>query len=400
MQKVILGVSGSIAAYKSAALTRLLVKSGAEVQVLMTRAACDFISPLTLATLSRRPVYSAVSDEQSWHNHVELGLWADAMVVAPATANTLARMARGLCDDILSAVYLSARCPVFVAPAMDLDMWRHPATQANVESLRQYGIHLLPVGVGELASGLHGEGRMAEPEEIVAALQAFFQKKQALAGRKALVTAGPTYEAIDPVRFVGNHASGKMGIAIAETLADTGADTTLLLGPGALAPAHPSVRVIRVMSAAEMYAACAERHHEADICVFAAAVSDYRPERTADQKIKKQGDTLTLRLVKTTDIAATLGERKRPGQIHVGFALETENEAANAQEKLRKKRFDLIALNSLRDEGAGFGHDTNKLSVFRNDGSGAAYNLKSKKEAAQDLVNEIIRLIKATQSPS
>ena len=399
MQKVILGVSGSIAAYKSAALTRLLVKSGAEVQVLMTRAACDFISPLTLAALSRRPVYSAVSDEQSWHNHVELGLWADAMVVAPATANTLARMARGLCDDILSAVYLSARCPVFVAPAMDLDMWHHPATQANVESLRQYGIHLLPVGVGELASGLHGEGRMAEPEEIFAALQFFFQKKQTLAGQKALVTAGPTYEAIDPVRFVGNHASGKMGIDIAEALADAGADTTLVLGPGTLTPAHPAVRVIRVRSAAEMYAACAERHHKADICVFAAAVADYRPELTADQKIKKQGDTLTLRLVKTTDIAATLGERKRPGQIHVGFALETENEAANAQEKLRKKHFDLVALNSLRDEGAGFGHDTNKLSVFRSDGSSSAYDLKSKKEAAQDLVNEIIRLRGATQSP-
>ncbi|MFN4079887.1 MAG: bifunctional phosphopantothenoylcysteine decarboxylase/phosphopantothenate--cysteine ligase CoaBC [Saprospiraceae bacterium] len=399
MQKVILGISGSIAAYKSAALARLLIKSGAEVQVLMTRAASQFISPLTLSTLSRRPVYHAVSDEQSWHNHVELGLWADVMVVAPATANTLARMAHGLCDDILSAVYLSARCPTFVAPAMDLDMWRHPATQSNVALLERHGVRTLPVGVGELASGLYGEGRMAEPEEILAALQLFFRKKQALAGRKALVTAGPTYEAIDPVRFVGNHASGKMGIAIAEALAEAGADTTLVLGPSALTPTHPAIRLIRVVSAADMYAACAERHPESDICVFAAAVADYRPESPAEQKIKKHGEALTLRMVKTTDIAAALGERKRPDQIHVGFALETENESANAQEKLQRKHFDLIALNSLRDEGAGFGHDTNKLSVFRSDGSHTSFALKTKKEAAQDLADEIIRRLEATPNP-
>ncbi|MCE7921843.1 MAG: bifunctional phosphopantothenoylcysteine decarboxylase/phosphopantothenate--cysteine ligase CoaBC [Haliscomenobacteraceae bacterium CHB4] len=395
--KIILGISGSIAAYKSAHLTRLWVKQGAEVQVLMTEAAAGFIAPLTLSTLSKRPVFSEVSSEAGWNNHVELGLWADAVVIAPASANTLAKLANGLCDNILSAVYLSARCPVFVAPAMDVDMWHHPATQENIRRLQSYGVRVIPVGHGELASGLVGEGRMAEPEEIAAFVAANLpatgdRKPKTLQGKKALVTAGPTFEALDPVRFIGNHSSGKMGIALAEELAAQGAEVTLVLGPTDLKPANSAIEVVPVMSAQEMYEACVRVFSRTDITVLAAAVADYRPRFVSDTKIKKKDNELTLELEKTVDIAATLGKTKRPGQIFIGFALETNDELQNAQLKLEKKNFDFIVLNSMRDTGAGFGHDTNKIIIVHRDGSKKDFPLKAKTEVAQDIVAEIARL--------
>lgn len=390
--RIILGISGSIAAYKSAALTRLLVKRGAAVQVLMTEAATGFIAPLTLSTLSKRPVFTGVHSGEGWNNHVELGLWADALVVAPASANTLAKMAQGICDNILSAVYLSARCPVFVAPAMDVDMWRHPATQHNIRLLESRGVQVIPVGYGELASGLVGDGRMAEPEEILAFLDEYFHAGAALAGKKALVTAGPTYEALDPVRFIGNFSSGKMGIAIAESLARRGAEVELVLGPTHLRPSNPAIRVTEVVSALDMYEACAARFPETDIAVLAAAVADYRPAQYSESKIKKNESELQLALEKTRDIAAALGKEKKAGQILVGFALETEDEAAHALQKMQKKNFDFIALNSLRDPGAGFGHDTNKIRIFRADGTSAHFELKSKTRVAEDIVEEIVLL--------
>ncbi len=394
--KVLLGVSGSIAAYKAALLTRLWVKRGDEVRVLMTDAATDFISPLTLSTLSKYPVHSEVSTESGWNNHVELGLWADALVIAPATANTLAKLANGLCDNILSAVYLSARCPVFVAPAMDLDMWQHPATRDNLQRLQTYGVHLIPVGHGELASGLVGDGRMAEPEEIVAfvdqALSGHQQtEKKALAGKKALVTAGPTHEALDPVRFLGNSSTGKMGIALAERLAREGADVTLVLGPTHLRPANSAIRIEHVESAEQMHRACAAVFPQCDIAVLAAAVADYKPKNYSETKIKKKSDDLFIELAKTIDIAATLGREKRPGQILVGFALETNDEVQHAREKLQKKNLDFIVLNSLRDPGAGIGFDTNKISILRRDGSQTDFDLKDKTAVAADIVEEIIR---------
>lgn len=396
--KIILGISGSIAAYKAASLTRLWVKAGVEVQVLMTDSAADFIAPLTLSTLSKRPVFSDVRSEAGWNNHVELGLWADAVVIAPATANTLAKLANGLCDNILSAVYLSARCPVFVAPAMDVDMWHHPATQDNLRRLQAHGVRVIPVGHGELASGLVGEGRMAEPEAIVAFVQESLDKTagsmppSALKGKKALVTAGPTFEPLDPVRFIGNHSTGKMGIAIAEELAARGCEVTLVLGPTDVRPERPDIKTVHVMSAKEMYEACAAVFALTDIAVLAAAVADYRPKTFSETKIKKKEGELTLELEKTVDIAATLGKEKRPGQIFVGFALETNDELANAQTKLEKKNFDFIVLNSLQDAGAGFGHDTNKITLVRRNGEQKAFPLKSKKEAARDIVEEIGRL--------
>lgn len=394
--KIILGISGSIAAYKSAYLTRLLVKNGAEVQVMMTDSATAFITPLTLSTLSKHPVLTEVRSEAAWNNHVELGLWADALVIAPATANTLAKLANGLCDNILSAVYLSARCPVFVAPAMDVDMWHHPATQANLERLRQHGVHIIPVGFGELASGLVGDGRMAEPEDIVAYLDAFFTRTKALAGKKALVTAGPTFEPIDPVRFIGNHSTGKMGIALAEALAGQGAEVTLVLGPTHLLPENPAVRVVHTGSAQEMFDACEAAFPEADIAILAAAVADYRPKTFSQIKIKKKDDDLKIELSKTIDIAATLGRAKRPGQLLIGFALETNDEESNALLKLEKKNLDFIVLNSLRDAGAGFGHDTNKITILRRDGSKSAFDLKEKTAVAADIVGEIVRLANPT----
>jgi len=389
---IILGISGSIAAYKAAHLTRLWVKQGADVQVLMTAAATGFITPLTLSTLSKRPVFTDVSSETGWNNHVELGLWADALVVAPATANMLAKMANGLCDNILSAVYLSARCPVFVAPAMDVDMWHHPVTQANMQRLKSYGVQIIPVGSGELASGLIGAGRLAEPEEIVAFVHHFFQQKQDLSGKKALVTAGPTFEPLDPVRFIGNHSSGKMGLAIAEALAARGALVTLVLGPSALRPANSAIQVVPVGTAQEMYAACAPLFPEMDITVLAAAVADYRPATFSGQKIKKKDDDLQLALAKTVDIAATLGQQKKAGQILVGFALETNDALEHARQKLERKNLDFIVLNSLEDAGAGFGHATNKITILRRNGLQTAFELKTKVEAAQDIVHEIARL--------
>lgn len=392
MKKVILGISGSIAAYKSAHLARLLVKTGAEVRVLMTASATTFIAPLTLSTLSKHPVLTDVQSGEAWNNHVELGLWADALVIAPASANTLAKLANGLCDNILTAVYLSARCPVFVAPAMDVDMWRHPATQANVERLRTHGVQVIPVEHGELASGLVGDGRMAEPESIVAFLAHFQSTDKPLSGKKALITAGPTHELLDPVRFIGNNSSGKMGIAIAETLARLGADVTLVLGPTHLSPANSAIRVVSVVSAQDMYDACASVFPDADITVHAAAVADYRPKTYSSSKIKKKDEDMHIDLAKTVDIAATLGKNKRPHQIVVGFALETNDEESNAVAKLKKKNLDFIVLNSLRDTGAGFGHDTNKISILRPDGSKTAFDLKSKKSVAEDIVAEILRL--------
>lgn len=391
--RVILGISGSIAAYKAAHLTRLLVKKGDEVQVLMTASAADFITPLTLSTLSKRAVLSDVHSDSGWNNHVDLGLWADVLLIAPATANTLAKLANGLCDNILSAVFLSARCPVYVAPAMDVDMWRHPATQANVQRLRDYGVHIIPVEHGELASGLVGEGRMAEPEHIVDFLEQHLHPKPAgaLAGQKALVTAGPTFEPLDPVRFLGNHSTGKMGIAIAEALANQGAEVTLVLGPTDIRSDHPNIKTVPVMTAQDMYDACSAVFPQAHIAVLAAAVADYRPKVFSETKIKKKEDDLQLELAKTIDIAATLGKVKKAGQLLVGFALETHNEAQNALLKLEKKNLDFIVLNSMQDPGAGFGHDTNKITILRRDGSHVEFPLKSKKAVADDIVTEIIR---------
>ena len=391
-KKIVLGVSGSIAAYKSAVLTRLLVKAGAEVKVVMTPAARDFITPLTLSTLSRNPVLSAFTrgEEGQWNNHVELGLWADVLVIAPASANTLAKLSQGLCDNLLLAVYLSARCPVCLAPAMDLDMLQHPATRDHLLKLRSWGHHLIDPAFGELASGLVGNGRMAEPEVILAYLENFFLNRNRLKGKKALVTAGPTHEAIDPVRFIGNNSSGKMGFAIAETLADFGAEVSLVSGPTSLSLHHPNIQVKDVTSAEEMYNACKSIFPASDIAVLAAAVADFKPMVVSGQKIKKTEQNLVLELEKTRDIAAELGKLKRNGQFIVGFALETENEVAHAATKLAAKNFDLVVLNSLNDAGAGFGHDTNQISIIDRKNGVKKFNLKTKKEVAGDIVNAII----------
>lgn len=391
-KKILLGITGSIAAYKSAMLVRLLVKQEAEVKVLLTPSARDFVTPLTLATLSRQPVLSEFQESNTgtWHNHVALGLWADAFVVAPASANTLAKMANGLCDNLLLATYLSARCPVFVAPAMDLDMLAHPATQKNLATLQAHGHFLIKTNTGELASGLTGDGRMAEPEEIVTFLQRHFDVKKKLTGKRALVTAGPTYEALDPVRFIGNHSSGKMGFALAEALANEGAAVDLVTGPTAQHLSHPAVTVHPVVSADDMYAVCRNLFPTADITVLSAAVADYKPAVRAEQKIKKTGDSLTLELVRTPDIAASLGKEKRKDQILVGFALETEQEVANARKKRESKNFDFIVLNSMNDAGAGFGGNTNKIQIIGRDGEVVAYPVKPKHEVARDIVHTIL----------
>lgn len=391
-KKIIVAVTGSIAAYKSAVLVRLLVKAGAEVRVLMTPAATSFITPLTLSTLSKHPVHTEVSSESAWNNHVEMGLWADAMVMAPLTSTTLAKLANGISDNVVVATYLSARCPVFFAPAMDLDMWRHPATQANVQRLKAYGNHLIPVGYGELASGLTGQGRMAEPEEIVELLDQFFNSNDSWSGRKVLITAGPTYEAIDPVRFIGNRSSGKMGIALADEAARRGAEVCLVLGPSAHRPKNSRVEVVSVQTAREMYEAATGRFAQADIAILSAAVSDYRPAQAALQKIKKLADIMHIELVRNPDIAAELGSRKQDNQLIVGFALETENETANAKNKLKKKNFDLVVLNSLNDPGAGFHHDTNKISILNKDNKIKHFELKEKAEVAADILNEVDEL--------
>ncbi len=391
-RKILLGVSGSIAAYKSALLVRLLVKEGCEVKVILTRPAAGFITPLTLATLSRNPVITGFvkSDAGEWNNHVELGLWADAYVVAPASANTLAKCAAGLCDNMLTAVYLSARCPVFFAPAMDLDMYGHPATRRNLNMLLSYGNGIIPAQSGELASGLNGEGRMAEPEDIVSHLRTHFGSKGPLTGKTVLVTAGPTYEAIDPVRFVGNHSTGKMGYALARYAAERGAKVHLVSGPTHLTLDHPAVEVHRVTSAQEMYESAARYFPDAQLIFLAAAVADYMPRSRADQKIKKKEAVFSLELEKTIDIAATLGQQKQAGQVVVGFALETENEQENALKKLRSKNMDLIILNSLRDDGAGFGHETNRVTIFDREGDSYRTQLLPKSEIAQKIVDIII----------
>lgn len=392
-KRILLGVTGSISAYKSALLVRLLVKAGAEVQVVMTESAQTFITPLTLATLSKRPVLSQfISDETgSWNNHVELGLWADAIVIAPASAHTLARCAYGLCNDLLSAVYLSAKCPVFFAPAMDLDMYRHPTTVDNLRRLESFGNHLIRAEFGELASGLVGEGRLAEPETIVERLAQFWagkgQQTAALRGRQVLITAGPTQEPIDPVRYISNHSTGKMGYAIAGAFARAGAEVTLVSGPTGLPLPDPRVRRVDVRSAREMFDAARAAFASAEVVVLNAAVADYTPRQVAEQKIKKNDAVFALELTKTTDIAATLGAQKRPGQLLMGFALETNDERQNALKKLRTKQLDWIVLNSLRDAGAGFGHDTNKITVIDKDERTTEFALKSKADVAQDLVN-------------
>ena len=392
---ILLGVCGSIASYKSATLTRLLVKAGANVRVIMTSDATNFITPLTLSTLSKNPVLVNYFDPQSgvWNNHVDLGLWADLMIIAPASANTLAKLANGLCDNLLTAAYLSAKCPVFFAPAMDLDMWRHPATQRNIDSLTLYGNTLIKPAYGELASGLVGEGRMAEPEDIIDFITTEIKKKLPLSGKKVLVTAGPTYEAIDPVRFIGNHSSGKMGFAIAEELSSLGAAVTLIAGPTSLKLSDTSINRIDVISAGEMFNAALEQFPDSAVAILSAAVADYRPAEVSDTKIKKNGSDLNLNLVKTKDILATLGEQKKPGQILVGFALETNNEEENAIGKLKKKNLDFIVLNSLRDKGAGFKNDENKITIIDNNLLKESFPLKPKKDVARDICKKILDLL-------
>lgn len=392
-KKILLGITGSIAAYKSAVLTRLLVKQGAEVRVIFTPSARDFVTPLTLATLSRNPVLSEfqASADGTWNNHVELGLWADALVIAPASANTIAKMAHGECNNLLLATYLSARCPVFLAPAMDLDMLAHPSTQANLEKLRGFGNHLLATEVGELASGLVGDGRMAEPEAIVASLEAFFSEKKKLSGKQALVTAGPTYEALDPVRFIGNHSSGKMGFAIAEALAEQGAQVDLVTGPTHETTNDARITVHPIVSADDMYGVCTQYFPSADITVLSAAVADYKPANHSAQKIKKTEGPLSLELARTPDIAAALGKLKKSGQLLVGFALETENERDNALKKLAAKNLDFIVLNSMNDNGAGFNKSTNKIEILSRTQKPRLYGLKSKQEVARDIVDAILQ---------
>ncbi len=391
-KKILLGITGSIAAYKSIFLVRLLVKSGAEVKVIMTPSSKDFVSSLTLSTLSHHPVLIDLFDEQSWSNHVELGRWADIMVIAPLSCNTLAKMANGQCDNLLLAVYLSATCPVVVAPAMDEDMWHHTATKANLKKLESYGNKIIPVGKGELASGLYGDGRMAEPEQIIEYITVNFFLTSRLANKKAIVTAGPTYEAIDPVRFIGNHSSGKMGIAIAKELYRRGAEVTLIMGPASTEFSANGINLVRVTSADDMYNACLGLFEKADLAVMSAAVADYTPVTRADQKIKKKEDHFNLELTKTKDILKSLGEKKKQGQVLVGFALETSNEKEHALDKLAKKNADMIVLNSLNDKGAGFGHDTNKVTIFSREGEEIKFDTKTKDEVAKDIVDTIIRL--------
>jgi len=392
-KKIILGISGGIAAYKTASFVRLLIKAGAQVQVIMSPASCAFITPLTLATLSKRPVYTQFEkDFGEWTNHVELGLWADLMIMAPATANTLAKMANGLCDNLLLATYLSAKCPVFFAPAMDLDMFAHPSTKENIRKLKSYGNIEIESAYGELASGLIGQGRMAEPEDMLQIITNFFNNDSALdlKGKKVVITAGPTYEPIDPVRFIGNHSTGKMGFDIANEAAKRGADVVLITGPTSLTTSNDSIQVVKVLSAKEMYQACHEVFPSADIVIGAAAVADYRPKVVADQKIKKSDEEFTIVLEKNPDILASLGAIKT-NQFLVGFALETENEIEYAKSKLKKKKLDLIVLNSLNDKGAGFGKPTNKVTFIDKDFNVFPQELKSKEAVAKDIIDQIVK---------
>lgn len=394
-KKILLGITGSIAAYKSILLVRQFVKAGAEVKVIMTPAARDFVTPLTLSTLSKNPVLTDLFSEEEWANHVMLGRWADVMLIAPLSCNTLAKMSTGQCDNLLMATYLSATCPVVVAPAMDEDMWHHPTTNTNLDKLRSFGNVVIPVDKGELASGLYGDGRMAEPEAIQRFIEEEIFLEKDLLGKKILVTAGPTYEPIDPVRFIGNHSSGKMGIALSKELANRGAEVNLVLGPSALSPTIPGVHLKKVHTAEEMYQACMSEFERADVAIMSAAVADYTPAVKANEKIKKTGETVTLELVKTKDILKTLGQQKKDGQILVGFALETTNEKEYALRKLEGKNADLIVLNSLNDEGAGFGYDTNKITIFERNGGELAYERKPKQQVAKDIVDRIVNLLHA-----
>ena len=392
---IILGITGSIAAYKAACLLRLLIKQGAEVQVVMTPAGKEFITPVTLSSLSGKPVVSEffTANTGEWHSHVDLGLWADALLIAPATASTIGKMAHGIADNMLVTTYLSCKAPVFVAPAMDLDMFAHPSTRHNLDLLRSYGNHIIEPASGELASHLIGKGRMEEPENIVAVLDRFFDRGQSLAGKRVLVTAGPTYEKIDPVRFIGNYSSGKMGFALAEACAEAGAEVILVAGPVSLNTAHASIHRIDVESANEMYRAAVEAYEHADVAIMCAAVADYAPETVSDVKLKRSGEERVLRLKPNPDIAAELGRRKRAGQYLVGFALETNDEESNARLKLAKKNLDLIVLNSLRDAGAGFRCDTNKVTVIGREGEPVEIPCKPKTEVAADIVELLARLM-------
>lgn len=389
-KKILLGVSGGIAAYKTASLVRLFIKAGAHVKVIMSPASLDFITPLTLSTLSKNPVYFDFIDELTgelkWNNHVDLGLWPDFMLIAPATANTIAKMSNGICDNLLMATYLSAKCSVYVAPAMDLDMYIHPSTVENLNKLKSYNHRIIPAENGELASGLSGEGRMAEPENIVNFIENSLSKSLPLYGKKILITAGPTYEAIDPVRFIGNHATGKMGYDLAQKAAELGASVILVSGPSSLKANHPGVETIRVVSANEMYEACLTNFDSVDIVIAAAAVADYKPKYVAEQKIKKHDEQFEIVLEKTKDILATLGKQKKQ-QILIGFALETENEIDHAKQKIVKKNVDYIVLNSLNDKGAGFGTPTNKISIINKDFEIKTYPLKPKEEVALDILS-------------
>ncbi len=394
---IILGITGSIAAYKAAYIIRALVKKGAKVQVVITPAGKEFITPITLSALSSNPVISEFFSNRdgSWHSHVDLGLWADAMLIAPATASTIGKMANGIADNMLVTTYLSCKAPVFIAPAMDLDMFAHPSTQQNLDRLRSFGNHIIEPAEGELASHLVGKGRMEEPDKIIAVLEEFFASRTVLEKKKIVITAGPTYEKIDPVRFIGNYSSGKMGFALAEACAQQGAEVILIAGPVSLTTTHPNIQRIDVESAEEMYQAAMTAFPEADAGILCAAVADYRPEIQADEKIKRESKgEMMLHLVPNKDIAASLGAIKREGQVLVGFALETNNEATNAESKLKRKNLDFIVLNSLRDAGAGFRCDTNKISIIDRQGETTGYPLKSKQGVAVDIVNKLATLLK------
>jgi len=386
----VLGITGSIAAYKSAHLTRLLIKKGAEVQIVITPAGKEFITPVTLSALSGKPVISEffVAGDGTWHSHVDLGLWADLMIIAPATASTIGKMANGIADNMLITTYLSMKAPVFAAPAMDLDMFRHISTQRNIEILRKDGVHLIDPAEGELASHLEGKGRMEEPENIVAVLEQYFAKQNDLIEKRILITAGPTYERIDPVRFIGNFSSGKMGFALAEECASRGAEVMLITGPTALSASHPNIRRVDVESAREMLDVAVKAFPGVDTAILSAAVADYRPQQTVAEKIKRnEGEEITLTLTPNPDIAATLGRMKNKGQLIIGFALETNDEERNAIKKMERKNLDYIVLNSLKDKGAGFGHDTNKVTMLSRSGVKQSFELKTKREVAKDIVD-------------
>jgi phosphopantothenoylcysteine decarboxylase/phosphopantothenate--cysteine ligase len=394
-KKVLLAVTGSIAAYKTTFLTRLLIKAGAEVKVILSPAARDFVSPLTLATLSKNPVlweyFDPQDEEGKWNNHVDLALWADLMIVAPVTANTLSRMASGASENLLLGTYLSAKCPVYFAPAMDLDMYKHPSTKTNINKLQDFGNHFIPSQSGELASGLAGEGRMAEPEDIVDFIEAHLKQGLPLQGKKVLINAGPTHEAIDPVRFIGNHSTGKMGVALAEVAYEMGAHVHLVLGPGSVRPSEPNIHVKDVTSAREMNEACLEEFSTAELTILSAAIADYRPESTADKKIKKSGEGLTIKLVENPDVLYGLGKLKTNQQTLVGFALETNNGVENAIKKLHKKNCDLIVLNSPSDKGSGFGHNTNEVTLIDRKENQTQLGLKPKREIAKEIIEYVVK---------